>query len=340
MKAAVLEEFGKPLVIKEVELPQLLDDEVTIEVKACGLCLTDIHIQEGRVPTVTLPLIPGHEFSGVVIAKGSKVNQVQIGWRVTVFVDVVCGDCRYCALGETSRCMSMKRIGFERSGGMAEYVNIPAKNVQRISEEVSFEKAAVIPDAVASMYRGLKTMGKVGVGTELAIVGVGGLGIQGVKIAKLMGAHITCVDIDDRKLVRAKEFGAKRTINPNNENLIDAANELDGGFDVVIDNVGRSDSFLKSVSACCPGGRVIAMGYVENELSIPAYDVVIREKKVMGSRSISRTEFKEVVEWVNRGDLDPDIGEIVPIDEINTAYEKLKRGEYLTRTVLLTTFKN
>jgi propanol-preferring alcohol dehydrogenase len=78
MKAAVLEEFGKPLVIKEVELPQLLDDEVTIEVKACGLCLTDIHIQEGRVPTVTLPLIPGHEFSGVVIAKGSKVG---IEWK-------------------------------------------------------------------------------------------------------------------------------------------------------------------------------------------------------------------------------------------------------------------
>lgn len=339
MKAAVLETFHQPLAIREVALQPPGPDEVTVEVRACGLCLTDIHIQEGRVPTVATPLIPGHEFAGVVVRRGAEVDNVTIGARVTVFVDVNCRRCRFCLRGETSRCGALSRIGFERNGGMAEFANVPATNVEPIADSVSFEKAAVIPDAVAAMYRGLKTVGGVGVGTQLAIVGTGGLGLQGVKIARLMGAHVTCVDLDDRKLERAKSFGAERLINPARGSLMDAARELDGGFDVVVDNVGKRESLFQSVSACCPGGRVVAMGYVDTELAVPAYDVVIREKQVLGSRSVSRSEFREVVALVNRGDLDPDIGELVPIDSINQAYSHLREGRYLTRTVLTLPFR-
>lgn len=339
MKAAVLEAFHQPLVVRDVKLPPLGPHEVTVEVKACGLCLTDIHIHEGRVPTVKLPLVPGHEFAGRVVARGSAVEGVEVGVRVTVFVDVNCGRCRFCLRGETSRCTALSRIGFERDGGMAEFANVPAANVEAIADGVSFEKAAVIPDAVAAMYRGLKTVGQVGVGTQLAIVGTGGLGLQGVKIARMMGAHVTCVDLDDRKLERALSFGATRLVNPARETLMDAARELDGGFDVVVDNVGKKESLFQSLSACCPGGRVVAMGYVDAELSVPAYDLVIREKQVLGSRSISRAEFREVVALVNRGDLDPDIGELVPMDDINQAYAHLREGRYLTRTVLTLPFR-
>src|SRR5207244_3806810 len=133
------------------------------------------------------------------------------------------------------------RIGFERHGGMAEAVNVPAANLERIADAVSFEKAAVIPDAVASMWRALKTQGEVCVGTRLAILGVGGLGIQGVKLARLLGAHVTCTDLDDRKLERARSFGAEHTINPTRESFLEAARRI-GPFDVVIDNVGRKET--------------------------------------------------------------------------------------------------
>lgn len=334
MKAAVIESFHKPLAIREIELASPGPGEVTVQVKACGLCLTDIHIHEGRVPTVRLPLTPGHEFAGVVTRLGPNAEGIGVGTRVTVYVDVSCSRCEFCLRGENNRCTALQRIGFERNGGMGEFVNVPASNVEPIADGVGFEKAAIIPDAVASMYRSLKTVAGVGIGTKVAILGVGGLGIQGVKIARLMGARVTCVDLDDRKLARAKELGAEHVINSTTENFVEAGRRLVGAFDVVIDNVGRKETLLDAVTACRPGGAVVAMGYVDPTLEIPAYDIVIREKRVLGSRSATRSEFREVVGLVNSGKLDPDIGELIPIDNVNEAYDCLRRGQFLTRTVL------
>ena len=338
MKAAVLEAFHRPLVVRELDIAEPGPGEVTIEVKACGLCLTDIHISEGRVPTVTLPLVPGHESAGVVARLGPGVTEVEVGERVAVFVDVSCGRCDFCLRGETNRCTALRRIGFERNGGMAEFVNVPAANVERIADAVSFEKAAIIPDAVASIYRGLKTVGGAGIGSKVAILGVGGLGIQGVKIARLLGAQVTCTDLDDRKLERARSFGAQHTINPSRESFLDAVRQRIGSFDVVVDNVGRKETVFEAVAACRNGGKVIAMGYVDSVLEIPSYDIVIKEKQVLGSRACTRSEFREVVALVNSGQLDPDIGELVPIRNLNEALDNLRHGRYLTRTVLMLPF--
>lgn len=338
MKAAVLEAFHQPLVIREIDIAEPGPGEVTVEVKACGLCLTDIHISEGQVPTVTLPLVPGHESAGVVARLGPGVTEVEVGDRVTVFVDVSCGRCDFCLRGETNRCTALRRIGFERNGGMAEFVNVPAANLERIADRVSFEKAAIIPDAVASMYRALKTVGAVRVGSKVAILGVGGLGIQGVKIARLLGAHVTCTDLDDRKLERARSFGAQHTINPGRESFLDAVRQRIGNFDVVVDNVGLKQTVFEAVAACRNGGKVIAMGYVDPVLEIPSYDIVIKEKQVLGSRACTRGEFRELMALVNSGQLDPDIGELVPIRKINEAFDNLRHGRYLTRTVLMLPF--
>jgi propanol-preferring alcohol dehydrogenase len=337
MKAAVLENYHQPLVVRDIDVPPPGPGEVTVQVKACGLCQTDIHISEGKIPTVTLPLVPGHEFAGVVAEIGPGVAGWRKGDRVVVCVDVNCGRCDFCLRGETNRCAALKRIGFERHGGMSEAVNVPAANLERVADGVPFEKAAIIPDAVASMYRALKTQGEVGVGTRLAILGVGGLGIQGVKIARMLGAHITVTDLDDRKLERARSFGAEHAINPQRENFLEAAKRI-GPFDVVVDNVGRKETVLEAVQACRNGGRVIAMGYVDKVLEIPSYDIVIKEKQVLGSRALTRAEFREIVELVNTGALDPDIGELIPIACVNEALENLRQGRCLTRSVLMLPF--
>jgi D-arabinose 1-dehydrogenase-like Zn-dependent alcohol dehydrogenase len=283
-------------------------------------------------------LIPGHEFAGVVSRLGEGVTDWTPGGRVTVCVDVNCRRCEFCLRGESNRCSKLKRIGFERNGGMAEMVNVPADNLERIADTVSFEKAAVVPDAVASMYRGLKTVAGVGVGTKVAILGVGGLGIQGVKIARLLGAHVTCTDLDDRKLERARSFGAEHVLNPTRESFIEASRHRLGSYDVVVDNVGRKETVFEAVQACRNGGKVVAMGYVDPTLEIPSYEIVIKEKQVLGSRALTRAEFREVVDLVNSGQLDPDIGELIPIGNINDALTNLRNGRYLTRSVLMLPF--
>lgn len=337
MKAAVLEKFHQPLVVRDVPLPKPGPGEVTVEVKACGLCLTDIHIMEGRVPTVQLPLVPGHEFAGVVGERGPGVTSCEVGDRVAVAVDINCGHCDFCLRAETNRCPNLVRIGFERNGGMAQAVNVPAANVERLAPGVPIEKAAIIADAVASIYRGLATVGGVRAGMRVAILGVGGLGIQGVKIARMLGAEVTCTDLNDAKLERARAFGAAHTVNPARESIADMAKVV-GGFDVVVDNVGVKATLREAIAACRNGGTVVAMGYVEPALEIPSYDVVIREKRVVGSRGVSRSEFREVVRLVNSGQIDPDVGERVPIANVNEAFENLRAGRYPTRTVLTLPF--
>jgi 2-desacetyl-2-hydroxyethyl bacteriochlorophyllide A dehydrogenase len=338
MKAAVLEKFHQSLAIRDTPLPEPGPGEVTVEVNACGLCLTDIHIVEGRVPSVRLPLVPGHEFAGVVVKRGSGVTECEVGDRVVVAVDVNCGHCDFCLRAETNRCPNLVRIGFERNGGMAEAVNVPAANVEPLAPGVPIEKAAIIADAVASIYRGLTTVGGVRPGMTVAILGVGGLGIQGVKIARMLGAEVTCTDLNDAKLERARAFGATHAINPTRESFLELAKRVVGGFDVVVDNVGIKETLREAVTACRNGGTVVAMGYVEPMVEIPSYDVVIREKRVVGSRGVSRSEFREVVGLVNTGRIDPDVGERVPIARVNEAFENLRAGRYLTRTVLMLPF--
>jgi len=334
MKAVVLEAYGEPLTIREVEIAEPEPDEVTVEVKTCGLCLTDTHICEGRIPTVKLPLIPGHEFAGIVTKKGSEVTDIEIGDRVTVCMDVTCGRCDFCLHGETNRCIDLIRIGFERNGGMGEFANVPAENVEKLSERVPFEKASIIPDAVATMYRALKTVGRVSTGTKVAILGIGGLGMQGIKIGKLLGAHLTCTSRNEKKLRKAKSLGADLTINTQEDSFLTVAKETFGGFDVVIDNIGIRESVSEAVLACKSGGRVVVVGFVDTTLEAPFYDIVIKEKQVLGSRTSTRSEFREVVNLVNTGQLDPDIGELIPIRQVNQALENLKKGKFLTRNVL------
>jgi alcohol dehydrogenase, propanol-preferring len=337
MWAAVLEEYHQPLRVREVDIADPGPLEVMVQVKACGLCSTDVHISEGMIPSVRLPLIPGHEFAGVVAKVGAGVQTFAEGDRVVVCVDAGCGRCDFCLRGETNRCSNLVRIGFERSGGMAEYVNVPAANLEQISDHVSFEEAAIVPDAVVCMYRGLKTLGGVSVGSKLAIAGVGGLGMQGIRLARLLGAHITCTSRNDEKLELAKTLGADRTVNTRKENLLDVARSV-GGFDVVADLIGTRESVMEAVCACRNGGKVVALAYVDPTMEIPSYDIVIREKQVVGSRAVSRSEFREVVNLVNSGKVRPHIGELIPIRQVNEALANLKNGKYLTRTVLTLPF--
>jgi len=175
-------------------------------------------------------------------------------------------------------------------------------------------------------------------GTKLAILGVGGLGMQGILIGRLLGAHVTATSRNDEKLDMARSLGADFVINTARDNFVDASKRRVGSFDVVIDNIGTPESVVQSLTVLRNGGKLVEVGFAEPAFQAPFYDIVVREKQVLGSQASSRSDFREVVDLVNQGKIDPSIGESIPIGQVNQALENLKNGKYLTRNVLVLPF--
>ena len=186
MRAVVVAGYGGSLEVQERPIPRPGAGEILVRVRASGLCSTDLHLLSGRQPLGELPRILGHELAGEVAEIGAVVEGWSVGERVTTAIDVTCGRCRHCRAGETQRCPTMQRIGFERDGGHAEYVTVPAANLVRLPPELSYDAAAILPDAVACMYHSLICQGHVGVGQTVLILGVGGLGIHKHAVAQLL----------------------------------------------------------------------------------------------------------------------------------------------------------
>ena len=183
--------------------------EVLVKVRASGLCVSDIHIQDGKVGTVHLPYTPGHEMAGVIVAVGKGVDPARIGEHISAAIDIICGECEFCRTGRTNLCRSLVRIGFERDGSHEEYCVIPAKNAFTVAPTIPFEEITGIPDAVGCMYNGLKNQAKLGIGQTLLILGVGGLGMNAIQIAKLMGATVGQGNVAMHAARCAKRLGAE-----------------------------------------------------------------------------------------------------------------------------------
>ena len=336
MKAAVLEEFFKPLVLKEVALPVPGPGEVRIRVRATGLCASDLHIQEGMIKTVTLPHILGHEVAGVVESLGDGVTNLAVGAHVVVGIDITCKTCDYCRTGRGNLCKSLTRVGFERDGGYAPYLVVPRDSVYEIDPKVPFEQAAVIPDAVACMYHAIKTQAKLFPGSRVCILGMGGLGFQGIQIAKLFGAKVYCTSRQDPKLELAREFGADGVINTKTQDLVEEIYKLTDGemCDVVFDNIGIEDSIMQSLNCCKPGGKAIIVGYSTPTFTVEYQDIMKLEKEIIGMRGSTGQDLVESIRFVEEGAITPFIYKTYPFTEVNEALQDLAEGKSMGRTVI------
>ncbi len=288
MLAAVLKEYNKDMVIEYVARPEPKRGEILVKIIASGLCGTDVHIQEGKIPTVTLPYIPGHELAGEVFEIGEGVEGFSVGDHVVSSIDETCGVCRFCRTGRTNLCSKLRRVGFERDGSHAEYAVVPAELLFKIDKSIPPEVAAVIPDSVACMYHALAGQGKVKAGDRVCIMGIGGLGFQGIQIAKHFGAEVFATSRKDRKLQKAKEFGADHVINTKTHSLKDEITRITECemCDVVFDNIGIEASIQWALDICRPGGKVVIVGYIDNVFHANYQDVMLFEKEIIGIRAI------------------------------------------------------
>jgi propanol-preferring alcohol dehydrogenase len=332
MRAVVISRYGGSLEATTRPIPRAMPGEVLVRVRASGLCSTDLHLLSGRQPLGDLPRIVGHELAGDVVEVGAGVTEWRSGDRVTAAIDVTCGRCRHCLSGNTQRCRTMTRIGFERDGGHADYVAVPAANLVALPTEISYEAAAILPDAVACMYHSLVHQGGVGLGQRVLILGVGGLGIHGVQIAKSAGADVLATSRRPQRLALAARYGAV-AVDTERESLQAAVAMLtDGeGVDVVVDNIGTRESVRQGLAHLRPGGKLLVVAYVDETFEIPSLPLFKTEQQIIGCRGSTKQELIEVVELVRTGRITPVLGASYPLGRIGEAATRLESGDLTGR---------
>jgi 2-desacetyl-2-hydroxyethyl bacteriochlorophyllide A dehydrogenase len=335
MQAVQIVQYHRPFQLCRCAIPRPKAGEVLVEVKASGLCSTDLHLLDGRQDLGKLPRIPGHENAGVIAELGPGVASWRTGQRVVVVIDVTCGHCRHCLNGQTQRCPKLKRIGFERDGGHAGYVAVPVQNLIELPDALSFEDACILPDATACMYHSLVTQGKIGPNQKVLILGAGGLGMHGIQIARLAGAEVAATSRRTHRLKEAARLGAV-SINPEETDLSEAIREFAGseGLDLVADCIGTQDSIARGFALLRPGGKLLVIAYLDKAFEFPSLPLFSKEKEIIGCRGTNKLELREVVELVARGRLRSIIGATFPLSEFIQATETLGRGETVGRIVI------
>lgn len=339
MKAMVLERFGEPMSWREVPDPRPGPREVLVGVRANGVCATDLKISDGVVSSVTLPHILGHEVAGEVVEVGAEVEGLEPGAHVTVYPTLGCGACEACRTGRENLCQQAPRTGFERDGGFSQYMRVMERNAVRIDQAVPLEEAAILPDAVATAYHALIRRARVRVGETVVVVGVGGLGIHAVQMARIIGARVIAADLAPEKLRAAERFGAD-LVNSGAEELAARVRALTGGLgaDVVAECVGGdavSSVLNESVACLRPGGRLVVVGYAYRQpLSVDTAELIYGQWSILGTRASTYQDVVDVVRLVESGHLKPVVSARFPLERANEAIAVLRESPPLGRIVL------
>lgn len=315
-----------------VHVPKLGGNDVLVNVKACGICGSDIHIvYEGVTLTAYSPITLGHEPSGVIAALGPEVEGWKVGDRATINPFLTCGKCINCLSGNSQICLSRRVIGIHTEGGLAEFLKIPVKNLVRLSENIPFDQGGIAVDAVATPFHAITNRGSLKTGEKVAIFGCGGLGIHGVQIAKVCGASLViAVDTIDSALERAKKVGADEVINPKKEKPIEKIKEMTGGIgvDLALEFIGLRETIDQAVGCVRVGGRTVVVGLGPEAISLLPPTVFVRsELSLLGSYGSTTSEIQSVIDLVASGklNLSDSITERFPLEEVNKGLDHLHK---------------
>jgi propanol-preferring alcohol dehydrogenase len=336
MKAVILREFKKSLLLEEIERPTLGPGEILIEVEACGVCHSDLHVADGDwgqfASIVKKPLILGHEIAGRVIEKEPQVHELEIGDRVGVpWIHWTCGECEYCLGGNENLCPRQKITGVTVDGGYAEFVKAPASHAVRIPDGLSSVQAAPLFCAGVTVYRALKRANMARDQT-LAVVGVGGLGHLAVQIGREMGAEVTAIDISEEKLALAKSLGAATTLNAAADDIGKQLRNI-GGFHAVLVTSAAKAAYDLAFNSLRPAGILLAVGLPAENICFPPIMMAAREVRIHATAVGTRQDLREVLAMAAAGKIRCQIA-THPLADANAVLNRLRRGEISGRAVL------
>jgi propanol-preferring alcohol dehydrogenase len=335
MKAAVVEAFDSPLMLREWDIPTPGPGQILIKTEACGVCHTDLHAARGDWPVKpSLPFIPGHEGIGIVVALGAGVTSVSEGERVGVpWLYSACGHCEYCLSAWETVCASAEFGGYTRDGGFAEYILADPEYVAHIPAGLAPQEAAPIICAGVTTYKGIKEA-DVRPGQWIVISGIGGLGHLAVQYAKAMGLRVCAVDVDDRKLAHAATLGAEAVVNAREGDPIQAVREVtDGGAQGVLITAPSLAAFKQGVGMTRKRGTCVLVGLPPGEFPLSLFDVVANCITVRGSFVGTRQDMVEALAFAAEGKVKADI-ELRPLAQINQVFRELGDGDVRSRIVI------
>jgi propanol-preferring alcohol dehydrogenase len=334
MKAAVVEKFGQPLTMRELEIPSPGPGQALIEIVASGVCHTDLHAADGDWPVKpSLPFVPGHEGAGFVVALGSGVKHLREGDRVGVaWLHSACGYCEFCLSGWETLCHAQQNSGYSVNGTFAQYALAQADYLGRIPDKLSFIDAAPILCAGVTTYKGLKET-EARPGEWVVISGVGGLGHVAIQYAKAMGLHVAAVDLGAEKLQLARKLGAEIAIDAATDDPAQVIQKTIGGARGVLVTAVSPVAFKQAVGMLRRGGTCVLNGLPPGDFPVSIFDLVLNRYTLRGSIVGTRKDLEEALAFAADGKVKATI-ETQPMDAINDIFHRLKHGKVNGRVVL------
>ena len=337
MRAALLDGYHQPLKITELPDPVPGPGEVVVDIRAVGVCGSDLFLQKGGFGS-TLPVVPGHEAAGVVSAVGSGVDSVRIGQPVALYYIDHCTTCRLCAAGRVNMCLSVRRMGVEFNGAFAEKAVLAARSVVPVGEDDDPRAVAVLTDAVATPFHALVRIARARAGETVVVFGIGGIGSNAVQVAAYLGCRVIAVSRSEANLEMAARMGAG-TVIKSRADVVDRIADASGrgGPDVIIQTVGSAAVYRQALDAAGVGCRVIAVGSTLDPVPVPVMGLVWREAGLIGSRGFTPADIREVVDLHRRGAITTDhlLQHRRPLEQVNEALDDLRNGNVLRSVITL-----
>ncbi|MFI1505396.1 S-(hydroxymethyl)mycothiol dehydrogenase [Streptomyces sp. NPDC020597] len=357
VRAVIAPGRDEPVRVETIVIPDPGPGEAVVQVQACGVCHTDLHYKQGGIND-EFPFLLGHEAAGVVESVGEGVTDVAPGDFVILNWRAVCGQCRACLRGRPWYCFDTHNAkqrmtlldGTELSpalgiGAFAEKTLVAAGQCTKVDASVSADVAGLLGCGVMAGIGAAINTGGVGRGDSVAVIGCGGVGDAAIAGSRLAGAaKIIAVDIDDRKLAKAREMGATHTVNSKETDPVEAIRELTGGFgaDVVIEAVGRPETYRQAFYARDLAGTVVLVGVPtpEMKLELPLLDVFGRGGSLKSSwygDCLPSRDFPMLIDLHLQGrlDLGAFVTETIGLDEVEKAFERMHHGDVLRSVVVL-----
>jgi S-(hydroxymethyl)glutathione dehydrogenase / alcohol dehydrogenase len=358
MKAAVCYEYGKPLVVEDIDIDPPKKGEVKVRIAATALCHSDIHMIRGELGG-KLPMVPGHESAGIVEELGEGVTTVKKGDHVVVSLLVSCGKCPSCVSGRPHQCEAQWPLNTEsrlhnkkgqalahclRTASLAEYVIVDQSQTVPIPKDMPMDAAALLACGVITGYGAAVNRAQVRPSQSAVVIGTGGVGINSIQGAAICGAYpVIAVDVLDKKLELAKKFGATHGVNAKTVDPIKAVKDLTGGAgaDYVFVTVGSVDAIKQGVSMCGRRGMTVVVGLpsMGQMLNLMPFEFIMPEKVLTGSfmgTTKLQLEIPKLVDLYKSGKLKLDelISGRYTLDQVNEAIDSVLKGEVIRNVVM------
>jgi D-arabinose 1-dehydrogenase-like Zn-dependent alcohol dehydrogenase len=337
MRAMELPAHGAPLRLVQRPVPEPGPGEVRVRVQACGVCGSDVFLQDGGFADSPLPIVPGHEAAGVVDALGDGVDDVPLGTAVALYyISTPPGDA-WAAAGVPNRSPAVRRMGVDIDGAFAEYVLRPRACLIVPPAPMPPPELAVITDAVATPLHALRRIAKLAAGETVAIVGIGGLGSNAVQLARAYGATAIAISRSPEKLDLALRLGAAHALR-SGDGVVADVRALTGGLgaDVVLQCADSTAAYEMSLSLAAPGGRIVCVGSSSQPFRVPPMQMIWSELSLLGSRGFVQADIEEAIQLRLDGRIVVDhlVQTLRPLEEAQSALDDLRAGRAL-RTVLV-----